>query len=60
MTREELDANMAKFVLTNDYGKQDKQVVEQSVQGLSERDLDMIRRVEERLARSEGDDGRRG
>lgn len=55
-----LDANMAKFVLTNDYGKQDKQVVEQNVQGISERDLEMIRRVEERLARNEDGDEQPG
>ncbi len=45
-----LDANMAKFVLTNDYGKQDKQIVENTFEGLSDRDREMMLRVERRLA----------
>ncbi len=45
-----LDANMAKFVLTNDYGKQDKQVIDTRVTGLDEKDLALIRRVEARLS----------
>lgn len=44
-----LDSNMAKFVLTNDYGKQDKQVVDTRVTGISEKDLALIQRVEARL-----------
>lgn len=44
-----LDANMAKFVLTNDYGKQDKQVVENNIKGLDEKDIELIRKVEARL-----------
>lgn len=48
-----LDASMAKFVLTNDYGKQDKQVIDATVNGLSEKDLALIERVNARL--KEGD-----
>lgn len=44
-----LDSNMAKFVLTNDYGKQDKQVIENNIKGLDEKDMELIRRVEARL-----------
>jgi len=54
-----LDANMAKFVLTNDYGKQDKQVIDTRVTGIDEKDLALIQRVEARLAgqKKNGDDG---
>ncbi len=54
-----LDANMAKFVLTNDYGKQDKQVIDTRVTGLDEKDLALIQRVEARLNEQKkgGDDG---
>lgn len=54
-----LDANMAKFVLTNDYGKQDKQVIDTRVTGIDEKDLALIQRVEARLAgqKKDGDDG---
>ena len=54
-----LDANMAKFVLTNDYGKQDKQVIDTRVTGIDEKDLALIQRVEARLERQkkDGDDG---
>ena len=54
-----LDANMAKFVLTNDYGKQDKQVIDTRVAGIDEKDLALIQRVEARLERQkkDGDDG---
>ena len=44
-----LDSSMAKFVLTNDYGKQDKQVIDATVNGLSEKDLALIERVAARL-----------
>ena len=44
-----LDTNMAKFVLTNDYGKQDKQVVDTNITGIDEKDLALIRKVEARL-----------
>ncbi len=44
-----LDANMAKFVLTNDYGKQDKQVVDTRITGIDEKDLALIEKVEARL-----------
>ena len=54
-----LDANMAKFVLTNDYGKQDKQVIDTHISGIDEKDLALIRRVEARLAgqNKDGDNG---
>ena len=54
-----LNANMAKFVLTNDYGKEERQVIEQNLSGISERDLALIKRVGERIAASsaEGDNG---
>ena len=54
-----LDANMAKFVLTNDYGKQDKQVIDTRVTGIDEKDLALIQRVEARLSaqKKDGDDG---
>lgn len=54
-----LDANMAKFVLTNDYGKQDKQVIDTRVSGVDEKDLALIRKVEARLAgqKKDGNDG---
>ena len=46
-----LDSNMAKFVLTNDYGKQDKQVIDTNITGVDEKDLELIRRVEARLGK---------
>jgi hypothetical protein len=49
-----LDANMAKFVLTNDYGKQDKQVVDTTINGISEKDIALIQRVEARLKGENG------
>lgn len=52
-----LDANMAKFVLTNDYGKQDKQVIDTHVTGIDEKDLALIQRVEERLKSRGTNDG---
>ena len=45
-----VDANMAKFVLTNDYGKQDKQVIDTHVNGIDEKDLALLKRVEARLS----------
>ncbi len=45
-----VDANMAKFVLTNDYGKQDKQIIDTHVNGIDEKDLALLQRVEARLA----------
>jgi hypothetical protein len=50
-----LDTNMAKFVLTNDYGKQDKQVIDTRVTGIDEKDLALIQRVEARLREQNGD-----
>ena len=50
-----LDANMAKFVLTNDYGKQDKQVIDTRVTGIDEKDLALIQRVEARLGGQQKD-----
>jgi hypothetical protein len=53
-----LDANMAKFVLTNDYGKQDKQVVDTRVTGIDAKDLALIQRVEARLSgKKDGENG---
>lgn len=52
-----LDANMAKFVLTNDYGKQDKQVIDTRVTGIDEKDLALIQRVEARLSAQKKDGG---
>ncbi len=55
-----LDANMAKFVLTNDYGKQDKQVIDTHVTGIDEKDLALIQRVEARLSAQKKDGGNGG
>ncbi len=58
-----LNANMAKFVLTNDYGKRESQEINVRPSDMSEKDLALIRRVEARLAamdRSEGGDGEEG
>lgn len=55
-----LDANMAKFVLTNDYGKQDKQVIDTRVTGIDEKDLALIQRVEARLSAQKKDGGNGG
>jgi hypothetical protein len=44
-----LDSNMAKFVLTNNYGKQEKHVIDNNIKGLDEKEMEMIRRVEARL-----------
>ena len=45
-----LDANMAKFVLSNDYGKREMPLVENNItSGIDEADLELIRRVEARL-----------
>lgn len=57
-----LNANMAKFVLTNDYGKEERQVIESNVSGISERDLALIKRVGARIAAvsAEGDNGEEG
>ena len=49
-----LDSNMAKFVLTNDYGKKEAPLVENNVTGIDEADLEMIRRVEARLRGTDG------
>ena len=55
-----LDSNMAKFVLTNDYGKREAPLVENNVTGIDEADLEMIRRVEARLRGTDGDDNKIG
>lgn len=52
-----LDANMAKFILTNDYGKQDKQVIDTHVTGIDPKDLALIQRVEARLNSGGNNDG---
>ena len=44
-----LDSNMAKFVLTNDYGKKDSKTVETSLAGIDEKTLAVIERVSKRL-----------
>ena len=44
-----LDANMAKFVLSNDYGKKDSKTVETSLTGIDERTLAVIERVAKRV-----------
>ena len=44
-----LDANMAKFVLTNDYGKKDSKVVETKVPEIDEKTRAVIERVAKRL-----------
>jgi hypothetical protein len=44
-----LDSNMAKFVLTNDYGKQEKQVIDTHVTGINGETLALIEKVEKRL-----------
>ena len=44
-----LDSNMAKFVLTNNYGKQEKHVIDNNIKGLDDKDMELIRRVEARL-----------
>lgn len=52
------DANMAKFVLSNDYGKREAPIVENNVTArIDEADLEMIRRVEERLKKQGVTDG---
>lgn len=52
------DANMAKFVLSNDYGKREAPIVENNVTPqIAEADLEMIRRVEARLRAQGGSDG---
>lgn len=55
-----LDSNMAKFVLTNDYGKKEAPIVENNVTGIDEADLEMIRRVEARLRGSDGGEDTNG
>ncbi len=55
-----LDSNMAKFVLTNDYGKQDKQVIDTRVTGIDEKDLALIQRVEARLSAQQNKEGKHG
>ncbi len=58
-----LNANMAKFVLTNDYGKRESQEINVRPSDMSEKDLALIRRVEARLAamdRAEDGDGEEG
>ena len=55
-----LNANMAKFVLTNDYGKRDSQDINVHSPDMDEKDLALIKRVEARLAamdRAEDGDG---
>lgn len=49
-----LDANMAKFVLTNDYGKKDSRVVEAKTE-IDERTRAVIERVAKRLNSSTND-----
>ena len=51
-----LNANMVKFVLTNDYDKQDKQIIQSTVGNVDEKTLDLIRKVERRLRDGESDE----
>ena len=51
-----LNANMVKFVLTNDYGKEDKQIIQNSAGDVDEKTLELIRKVEARLRDGESKD----
>ena len=54
-----LNSNMAKFVLTNDFGKKEAPLIENNVTGIDEADLAMIRHAAARLAPENAECGAR-